>query len=97
VQLLQRAGAPPLGADLGSVPDVEIEVPSGADLLLYTDGLVELRGEAIDDGLERLRRVAGRRMDGPDALCDLLVEKLVGERAGEDDVAVVAARRASLG
>jgi putative methionine-R-sulfoxide reductase with GAF domain len=96
VQLLPRAGAPPLGADLRPVPDVEIEMPAGADLLLYTDGLVELRGEAIDDGLERLRRIAGRQMDGPGELCDLLVEKLVGERAGEDDVAVVAARRATL-
>ena len=30
--------------------------PVGSALLLYTDGLVERRGESIDEGLERLRR-----------------------------------------
>ena len=30
-------------------------LPAGTALLLYTDGLVERRGESIDRGLERLR------------------------------------------
>ena len=34
--------------------------PAGHAVVLYTDGLVEVRGESIDEGLERLRALARR-------------------------------------
>lgn len=65
---------------------------AGAMLVLYTDGLVERRGESIDDGLERLRSAAVAH--GPvDALCDLLLAA-IPEGPGDDDLAVVTLRRA---
>jgi serine phosphatase RsbU (regulator of sigma subunit)/putative methionine-R-sulfoxide reductase with GAF domain/anti-sigma regulatory factor (Ser/Thr protein kinase) len=63
---------------------------NGSTIVLYTDGLVEVRGETIDEGLERLRSVAEGGF-GPEDLCETVVERLVpGERT--DDVALVAAR-----
>ena len=49
------AGAP-LGLGLGLVPfeSVELELPEGSLLALYTDGLVETRDDDIDVGLDRL-------------------------------------------
>ena len=65
-------------------------LPTGAILLLYTDGLVERRGESIDLGLERLRAL-GERFSDVEALCASVVERLVGEEPN-DDVAFVAVR-----
>ncbi|MCC6434474.1 MAG: SpoIIE family protein phosphatase, partial [Acidimicrobiales bacterium] len=47
--------APPLG--VGEVPAAprEVAVGDGDVLLLYTDGLIETRGEGIEIGLEALR------------------------------------------
>ena len=42
--------------------ETEVEIPPRAILVAYTDGLVERRGELLDVGLERLRRVA---LDAP--------------------------------
>ncbi|MCW3009814.1 MAG: SpoIIE family protein phosphatase, partial [Solirubrobacterales bacterium] len=47
---------PPLGVlEVGNYEEREIALPAGALLALYTDGLVERRGEVLDVGLERLR------------------------------------------
>ena len=37
-----------------------VEVPSGSLLLLYTDGLIERRGESLEVGLERLKELLAR-------------------------------------
>lgn len=67
-------------------------VPPGATLLLYTDGLVELRGEHIDVGQARLLDAVRRhsRLD-PEHLLDAVLAEMVGDRPG-DDVAVLAVR-----
>ncbi|MBT1187649.1 SpoIIE family protein phosphatase, partial [Streptomyces sp. CJ_13] len=60
-------------------------------LLMFTDGLVERRGEDIDVSLARL---AGLRLPvgaGVEALVDAVVAGLDARHA-EDDVAVLAAR-----
>ena len=65
----------------------------GATLLLYTDGLVERRGDTLDDGLERLAAAAAaRRSDPLPALVDGVLGDLVDGTGGNDDVAVVAVR-----
>ena len=54
-RLMEPATGPPVGTLVDSVyGEVELEMPAGETLLLYTDGLVEVRGESLDRGLERL-------------------------------------------
>jgi anti-sigma regulatory factor (Ser/Thr protein kinase) len=64
--------------------------PTGAALVLYTDGLVESRGRSIDEGLDRLRAIAAGHTS-VDALCSDIVARLVPEQR-LDDIAVIAAR-----
>ncbi|MBO0899033.1 SpoIIE family protein phosphatase [Cellulomonas sp. zg-ZUI22] len=67
------------------------ELAPGATVLLYTDGLVERRGERLEAGLERLRACAEgvAHLDLED-VCDALVEAMAP--AGDDDVAMLALR-----
>ncbi|WP_182112930.1 MULTISPECIES: SpoIIE family protein phosphatase [unclassified Actinotalea] len=69
-----------------------LELPEGAVLVLYTDGLVERRGERLQDGLARLQAVLARLPhDDVETLCDDLLDAMLPER-GDDDVAIVAVR-----
>jgi len=62
-------------------------------LLLYTDGLVERRGELLDEGLDRVRAVAGRlAATDPERLTGRLLAEVLADTAQPDDVAVIAAR-----
>jgi serine phosphatase RsbU (regulator of sigma subunit) len=46
----------PIGVAAGSqYTSVSVSIPQRATLLAFTDGLVERRGESLDDGLNRLR------------------------------------------
>ncbi|HET8681639.1 MAG TPA: fused response regulator/phosphatase [Micromonosporaceae bacterium] len=72
--------------------DIEIELPPGATLVLYTDGLVERRNEMIDVGLAELTSQASTVEPDLDAFCNRLLQGLAGA-AKHDDVAVVALRR----
>jgi anti-sigma regulatory factor (Ser/Thr protein kinase) len=54
---LQNAGAPPLGvAEPSDMIEELLPLPDHALLAMYTDGLVERRGESIDDGIDVLSR-----------------------------------------
>jgi serine phosphatase RsbU (regulator of sigma subunit) len=67
------------------------ELPPGATVLFYTDGLVERRGASLDAGLDWLVCAVGRWAQLPlEELCD----RLLGELSGgvEDDVALLAVR-----
>ncbi|WP_296604212.1 SpoIIE family protein phosphatase [Nocardioides sp.] len=84
---------------LGFAPDVprdesEMVLVRGSTVLLYTDGLVERRGQPLDDGIDVLTSVfeelTARGLELED-LCDELLRRLLPERP-EDDVAVVAVR-----
>ncbi len=76
----------------------EALIAPGSSVLLYTDGLVERRGEVLDDGLERLARAAaGVRDLAPDELVSTVVDTALadgalGDAAQPDDIAVVAVR-----
>lgn len=82
-----------LGVDPdGERDDRRTTIASGSLLLLYTDGLVERRGEDIDDGLHRLASVAGRHHGLPvGEFLDAVLAELAPERL-DDDVAVLAVR-----
>ena len=57
----------------------------------YTDGLVERRGELIDDGLDRLCRAV---MAQPaEAACAAVMRALVGNEPARDDIALLMVRR----
>ena len=45
----------PLGVGGEPFEEVEVELPDGALLALYTDGLVESRDHPLDEGLQALR------------------------------------------
>jgi sigma-B regulation protein RsbU (phosphoserine phosphatase) len=66
-----------------------IALPTGSTLVCFTDGLVERRGESIDQGLARLLRV--RPAASADETCTSIVEHMLVGTA-EDDIAVLALR-----
>ena len=67
------------------------QVPPGAALLGFTDGLFERRGETVDVGLERLRSTVAAASDRSlTALLDLLVGHLAG--TAHDDAAILGVR-----
>jgi serine phosphatase RsbU (regulator of sigma subunit) len=90
--LLDLPVGPPLGVcGWHGYRDTAIEFESGSVLICYTDGLVERRGEDIEDGLARLTDV---ELD-PAKPLPQLIDTLLGRFdpvAGEDDVAILAAR-----
>jgi serine phosphatase RsbU (regulator of sigma subunit)/anti-sigma regulatory factor (Ser/Thr protein kinase) len=82
---------PPLGVAGALPPEVEVELPDGAVLLLYTDGLVEDRGQPVEDGLLALRNaVAAGPVDDVERLCDGVLEALGRSGPPDDDIALLA-------
>lgn len=83
---------PPIGYHLAVTGrrGVTIEVPPGALLVFYTDGLVERRGADIDIRLEQLRAVV--HLGPPEAVCARVMATMVGTRRATDDIALVAVR-----
>ncbi|MFF9408590.1 PP2C family protein-serine/threonine phosphatase [Streptomyces anandii] len=94
-ELLDAATDPPLGARPQHVPrpQASIHYKRGDTLLLYTDGLIERRGEDIDAGLERLTRAATdcARL-GTEQIADTLLARLGVAGGGRDDIALIVAR-----
>ena len=84
---------------LGLDPDARrlesvVTLDRGATVLLYTDGLVESRGQSLDVGLRLLRdtllELATEELS-LDRLCTLVLRRMLPERP-DDDVALVAVR-----
>ena len=72
--------------------DEETELEDGCTVLLFTDGLVERRGQDLDEGLARLREVVAELAGADlDELCDGILDRLLPPEP-EDDVALVAVR-----
>lgn len=86
------------GPLLGFVPDLHVpstteRLAPGELLLLYTDGLVERRGESIQDGLDRLAASLAHRSPEIDSACDELYQLLADRGPMADDTALLAVRR----
>lgn len=81
----------PLGVGGEPFEEVEVELPEGALLALYTDGLVESRHHPLDEGLQAFRSALtdpGRPLED---VCDHVLNTL-DTRHGEDDIALLMAR-----
>jgi integral membrane sensor domain MASE1/GAF domain-containing protein len=82
------------GATGSTFAVAELTFAPGDTLVLYSDGLVERRGEGIDEGIERLRATASRlRHESPSVIGAELVQALIGDAEVTDDVAVLVLRR----
>ncbi|WP_380282465.1 SpoIIE family protein phosphatase [Kitasatospora purpeofusca] len=82
---------PPLGVGGEPFEDVELTLPGGAVLGLFTDGLVESRKHHIDEGLRALRTALSAEGMGLEQLCDHVLGEL-NPHHGEDDIALLMAR-----
>jgi PAS domain S-box-containing protein len=96
--LLEGGRSVPLGVlpFPGYQPATATLEPGGA-IVLYTDGLIERRGEHLDEGLQLILRAAA---DGPldaDAICERLLATALPTGASTDDVALLALCHAPLG
>lgn len=94
--LLRLPSGAPLGVGGVAFESVELDVPDGSVLVLYTDGLVETRGEDISAGLDRLRALLSRPFDSLDHACDDILTHLEQIPEPEDDVALLMARLAGI-
>jgi len=68
-----------------------VKIPPGSVVCFYTDGLVERRGESIDEGLNRLCQAVST--GPPEAVCSAVMLALVGPDAPHDDIALLILRR----
>jgi serine phosphatase RsbU (regulator of sigma subunit) len=84
--------APPIGiSEQTHVESMHLEVRPGSTLLAYTDGLVERRGEGIDEGIRRLESVTTVRSQPLEDALNMLLSDLTLD-APEDDVAMIGLR-----
>jgi serine phosphatase RsbU (regulator of sigma subunit) len=94
-EFLDLATDPPLGARPEHVPrpQATLEFAHGDLLVLYTDGLVERRGEDIDEGIGRLTGLLrDLRAEPVQELADSLLVRLADPTGQHDDVSVLVAR-----
>jgi len=92
VRLLDGATGLLVGVDASTRrATVSADVPAGATLIAYTDGLIERPGSDLDSGIAELcARLSAAPVDaGPRELCDAAV---AGTLDGRDDVALIAVR-----
>jgi serine phosphatase RsbU (regulator of sigma subunit) len=100
--VLRRAGRAPelIDAGSGSTPlgwpepraQRTLELGPGDLLLGLTDGLVERRGQDLDEGLARLLAAVGERDEPLDALVARVDRTLMPDTPGRDDATVLAVR-----
>jgi phosphoserine phosphatase RsbU/P len=101
--LLPLRPDPPIGtADDPQLGSATFFIPPGALLCCYTDGLVERRGQVLDQGMDTLAATLGKLIAaGPGAAtepvaedaCAEIMRALVGSTAAQDDIAVLVLSR----
>jgi signal transduction histidine kinase/DNA-binding response OmpR family regulator/serine phosphatase RsbU (regulator of sigma subunit) len=92
-RLLEDPHGSPLGVRGRPAAEGRAELRPGDTLVLFTDGLVERRGESIDVGLDTLRSRSFAGLPVA-ALLDRLAD---GQTGHDDDVAVLAVRAVAPG
>jgi len=91
-ELLDIPTGAPIG--IGGVPfeTVKVSVAPGDRLVLCTDGLVEVRGQDIGQGLAALCESAAHPAASMDDACDTIIRALNRPGGRKDDVALLMAR-----
>lgn len=85
---VKLSAEPPIGfPHKATFREATVTVPPGATLVAFTDGLVERRGEVLDEGLERLREMASREQLDEDLLARLARDLTSDDH--RDDTALV--------
>ncbi|WP_327290989.1 SpoIIE family protein phosphatase [Streptomyces sp. NBC_01198] len=89
------AGAP-IGWGLSSYESVDVDIAENGFLAMYTDGLVERRGEDIDAGMDRLTAAftaaVGQAGGDLDDIGDAVIDRMTRGTRPEDDIALLLAR-----
>lgn len=81
----------PLGVGGEPFEEVEVELPEGSLLALYTDGLVESRDHPLDEGLQAFVGALRDPSQQLEDVCDHVLSTL-DTHHGEDDIALLMAR-----
>jgi serine phosphatase RsbU (regulator of sigma subunit) len=92
-RLLELPSGAPLGVGGVAFEERRIEMPGGAMLVMFTDGLIETRGGDISEGLRQLcDLLSSTAQPGSslEELCDGIIEAL--GPGPDDDLALLAAR-----
>jgi serine phosphatase RsbU (regulator of sigma subunit)/anti-sigma regulatory factor (Ser/Thr protein kinase)/PAS domain-containing protein len=94
IQRLDKALTAPICAiNVGLRPEESLVLQPNSLVLMYSDGLIERRGEDIDDGISRLESTAVALMDLPIAeFADEVISAMTGQSAPEDDVVILCFR-----
>ena len=94
-RFLEGARGVPLGAVANPRYDeAVVALEPDSLIVLYTDGLIERRHQAVNVGMERLSTIAQTAGSDPVAICHALSDEMIDDEA-EDDVALVVARTVS--
>ncbi|MFD8455124.1 SpoIIE family protein phosphatase [Streptomyces antimycoticus] len=95
VTLAELPPGPPLG--LGWLPFqvAERELPTGSQLVLYSDGLLQDHRRDIDAGVERLSQALAHPQRPPEATCQAVMDAMLPIRP-QDDVTLLVARTRRL-
>ncbi|WKX73808.1 SpoIIE family protein phosphatase [Streptomyces sp. XD-27] len=90
IELIGEVLGVPLGVGGHPFRTTEVELPDGATLALYTDGLIEARGHDIDEGLDALRTELGQAFDSLEAAADRILARLAPSAPTDDTVLLLA-------
>jgi PAS domain S-box-containing protein len=95
VGFLDVPAGPPLG--LGGLPfeTLELELPEGSLLVLFTDGLIKSCDRDVDLGLQKLREALAASAGPLETICDNVLHSMSPDRSA-DDVALLVARTHAL-
>jgi len=90
---LDQGQAEPLYGQVSPRPQASTALQPGWSLVLYSDGLIEQRGESLSVGLDRLESLASELGDkSPGDMCDSLFESLVTHATRSDDTVLLVVR-----
>jgi serine phosphatase RsbU (regulator of sigma subunit)/anti-sigma regulatory factor (Ser/Thr protein kinase) len=96
-ELVSNGGGPPIGTVGGHVYDEQsLTLSAGETLVLYTDGLIERRGQRLSDGEAALLEVAATAPDEPELKCQAITTRLTEDAAIADDIAILAVQTVGL-